>query len=171
MATAPPRPPPRLQQPPPLDFDTTSEDIFVTFNLSAEDSKKFELVKKNVDEYFIKETSVLYESACFQKRHQMPVRTEDGVTLRRNRRMLNRMPQQASVKRATGKREGSYEFPNKSESADFVSTETSPPAASTSTSVPTDSEAVISTSVLSASVTVTRSGRVVKRQVCYGIDE
>ncbi|KAL3261402.1 hypothetical protein MRX96_000012 [Rhipicephalus microplus] len=46
---------------------------------------------------------------------------EDGVTLRRNRRMLNRMPQQ-------GKCEGSYEFPNESESADLVSTERAPVA-------------------------------------------
>nr|XP_037284967.1 uncharacterized protein K02A2.6-like [Rhipicephalus microplus] len=47
-------------------------DIFVTFNLSAEDSKKFELVKKKYDEYFIKETNFVYESACFHKQHQMP---------------------------------------------------------------------------------------------------
>ncbi|XP_075726284.1 uncharacterized protein LOC142767980 isoform X2 [Rhipicephalus microplus] len=45
--------------------------IFVTFNLSAEDSKKFELVKKKFDEYFIKEISIVYESACFHKRHRM----------------------------------------------------------------------------------------------------
>ncbi|XP_070381681.1 uncharacterized protein [Dermacentor albipictus] len=107
MATA---SPPGLQQPPPLDFDTTSEwpawilhfddyryasglnerpeeaqvrtllytmgrqarDIFATFNLSAEYSKKFELVKKKFDGYFIKESNVVYESACFHKRHQMP---------------------------------------------------------------------------------------------------
>ncbi|KAL3242318.1 hypothetical protein MRX96_021245 [Rhipicephalus microplus] len=36
---------------------------------STEDSKKFELVKKKFDEYFIKETN---ESTCFHKRHQMP---------------------------------------------------------------------------------------------------
>ncbi|XP_054924192.1 uncharacterized protein [Dermacentor andersoni] len=107
MATA---SPPGLQQPPPLDFDTTSEwpawilhfddyryasglserpeeaqvrtllytmgrqarDIFASFNLSAEDSKKFELVKKKFDDYFVKESNVVYESACFHKRHQMP---------------------------------------------------------------------------------------------------
>ncbi|KAL3230858.1 hypothetical protein MRX96_048484 [Rhipicephalus microplus] len=86
------------------------------------------------------------------------IQTEDGVTLRRNRQVLNRMPQQ-------GKRGGSYEFPNESEAADLVSTEKAPPTASTSASVPTDSEAVIFTSVPSASVTVTRSGRVVKRPV------
>lgn len=49
-----------------------ARDIFATFNLSVEDSKKFELVKKKFDEYFIKETNVVYESACFHKRHQMP---------------------------------------------------------------------------------------------------
>ncbi|KAL3217483.1 hypothetical protein MRX96_032284 [Rhipicephalus microplus] len=32
----------------------------------------FELVKKKFDEYFIKKTNVVYESACFHKRHQMP---------------------------------------------------------------------------------------------------
>ncbi|XP_070388960.1 uncharacterized protein, partial [Dermacentor albipictus] len=102
--------PPDLQQPPPLDFDITSEwpawilhfddyryasglnerpeeaqvrtllytmgrqarDIFGTFNLSAEHSKKFELVKKKFDDYFIKESNVVYKSACFHKRHQMP---------------------------------------------------------------------------------------------------
>ncbi|XP_070377043.1 uncharacterized protein [Dermacentor albipictus] len=107
MATA---SPPGLQQPPPLDFDNSSEwpawilhfddyryasglnerpeearvrtllytmgrqarDIFAPFNLSAEDSKKFELVKKKFDDYFIKESNVVYESACFHKRHQMP---------------------------------------------------------------------------------------------------
>ncbi|KAL3190547.1 hypothetical protein MRX96_020058 [Rhipicephalus microplus] len=47
-------------------------DIFVTFNLYAEYSKKFELVKKKFDENFIEETNVLYESTCFHKRHQMP---------------------------------------------------------------------------------------------------
>ncbi|KAL3254739.1 hypothetical protein MRX96_017488 [Rhipicephalus microplus] len=77
--------------------------------------------------------------------------------------MLNRMPQQ-------GKREGSNEFPNESESADWVSIERAPPAASTSASVPIDSE-VISTSVPSASVSVTRSGRVVKQPVHNGINE
>ncbi|XP_077548057.1 uncharacterized protein LOC144160752 [Haemaphysalis longicornis] len=49
-----------------------ARDIFATFNLSVEDSKKSELVKKMFDEYFIKETNVVYESACFHKRHQMP---------------------------------------------------------------------------------------------------
>ncbi|XP_077548214.1 uncharacterized protein LOC144161027 [Haemaphysalis longicornis] len=48
-----------------------ARDIFVTFHLSAEDSKKFDLVKKKFNEYFIKETNVVYESACFHKRHQM----------------------------------------------------------------------------------------------------
>nr|XP_037288730.1 uncharacterized protein LOC119181582 [Rhipicephalus microplus] len=110
MATATPSPLPGLQQPPPLDFDTTSEwpawiqhfddyryasglnersneeqvctllytmgqqarDIFVTFNLSPEDSKKFELVKNKFVEYFIKATNVVYERACFYKRYQVP---------------------------------------------------------------------------------------------------
>ncbi|XP_077541019.1 uncharacterized protein LOC144153245 [Haemaphysalis longicornis] len=49
-----------------------ARDIFVTFHLSAKDSKKFELVKKKFDEYFIKETNVAYECAFFHKRNQMP---------------------------------------------------------------------------------------------------
>lgn len=64
------------------------------------------------------------------------IRTEEGVTLRRNRRMLNCLPQQ-------GKREGSYEFPNESEPAELVSAEREPPTASISVSVPSDSDAVI----------------------------
>ncbi|KAL3173173.1 hypothetical protein MRX96_012304 [Rhipicephalus microplus] len=72
MTPAPPPPPPGLQQPQPLDFDTTSEDIFVTFNLFAEGSKKFELAKEKFDEYLMKDTNVVYESTCFHKRHQMP---------------------------------------------------------------------------------------------------
>ncbi|KAL3186106.1 hypothetical protein MRX96_028231 [Rhipicephalus microplus] len=79
MATALPPPPLGLQQPSPLNFDTTSEDIFVTFNLSAEYSKNLELVKKKFDEYFIKETNVVYESACFLKRHQMPGESIDQL--------------------------------------------------------------------------------------------
>ncbi|KAL3207786.1 hypothetical protein MRX96_039517 [Rhipicephalus microplus] len=54
-----------------------ARDIFVTFNLSAEDSKKFSWSKKKFDEYFIKETNVVYESACFHKRHQMPCESTD----------------------------------------------------------------------------------------------
>ncbi|KAL3181815.1 hypothetical protein MRX96_008124 [Rhipicephalus microplus] len=80
MANAPPSPPPGLQQPPPLHSDTTSEDIFATFHLSGEDSKKLELVKKKFDEYFIKKTNVVYESACFHKRHQMPGESIDQFT-------------------------------------------------------------------------------------------
>ncbi|KAL3225370.1 hypothetical protein MRX96_049237 [Rhipicephalus microplus] len=49
-----------------------ARDIFVTFNLSAEDSKKYELVKKKFDEHFIKEMNVVYDGACFHKRNQMP---------------------------------------------------------------------------------------------------
>ncbi|KAL3230857.1 hypothetical protein MRX96_048483, partial [Rhipicephalus microplus] len=36
------------------------------------DSRKFELVEKKFDEYFIKETNAVFASACFHKRHQMP---------------------------------------------------------------------------------------------------
>ncbi|XP_077561635.1 uncharacterized protein LOC144177925 [Haemaphysalis longicornis] len=49
-----------------------ARDIFATFNLAVEDSKKFQLVKKKFDEYFMKETNVVYESTCFHKRHQIP---------------------------------------------------------------------------------------------------
>ncbi|XP_075726540.1 uncharacterized protein LOC142768447 [Rhipicephalus microplus] len=49
-----------------------ARDIFVTFNLSAEDLKKFEQVQKKFDEYFNRETNVVYQSTCFHKRHQMP---------------------------------------------------------------------------------------------------
>ncbi|KAL3190542.1 hypothetical protein MRX96_020053 [Rhipicephalus microplus] len=44
-----------------------ARNLFVTFNLCAE-----ELVKTKFDEYIIKETYVVYESACFHKLHQMP---------------------------------------------------------------------------------------------------
>ncbi|KAL3190546.1 hypothetical protein MRX96_020057 [Rhipicephalus microplus] len=47
-------------------------DILVTFNLSAENSKKLKLVKKKFDKYFIKEANVVFESASFHKQHQMP---------------------------------------------------------------------------------------------------
>lgn len=91
------------------------------------------------------------------------IRTQDGSTLRRNRRMLNHLPEQR-------KAEGSYEFPNESDSSELVFTNRESPATLTD-SLPLASGAMTSTLVPSASVTVTKSGRVVKRPVRYGIDE
>lgn len=82
------------------------------------------------------------------------IRTQEGSTQWCNRRMLNRLPEQR-------KAEGSYESPNESDTARLVSIERESPATLTA-SLTLASWAMISTSVPSATVTVTKSGRVVK---------
>ncbi|XP_037508423.1 uncharacterized protein LOC119384799 [Rhipicephalus sanguineus] len=54
-----------------------ARDIFSTFHLSEDDAKKFDVVKKRFDEYFVKDRNVVHESARFHRRQQMPGGTVD----------------------------------------------------------------------------------------------
>lgn len=54
-----------------------ARDIFSTFHLSEDDAKKFDVVKKRFDEYFVKDRNLVYESARFHRRQQMPGETVD----------------------------------------------------------------------------------------------
>lgn len=47
-----------------------ARNIFRTFELSEEQSKNHELVKKRFDAYFVATRNLVYESACFHRRHQ-----------------------------------------------------------------------------------------------------
>ena len=47
-----------------------AEDILSTFNLSEEDSKKYETVKSKFQSYFVKTHNVIYERARFNQRKQ-----------------------------------------------------------------------------------------------------
>lgn len=78
------------------------------------------------------------------------VRTDEGITLRRNRRMLNRLQKRV-------KPEGSYEFPDSDDPAEPRGDNTAPSLAATQAP--------------SATGYATRAGRLVKRPVRWGIDE
>ncbi|XP_042146534.1 uncharacterized protein LOC121835999 [Ixodes scapularis] len=54
-----------------------AREIFATFDLSAEEAKDFDLVKRKFDEHFVKERNVVYESACFHRRLQKPGESVD----------------------------------------------------------------------------------------------
>lgn len=41
-----------------------SREISATFNLSADDAKSFESIKKKFDDHFVMERNVVYESVC-----------------------------------------------------------------------------------------------------------
>ncbi|XP_072145455.1 uncharacterized protein [Dermacentor andersoni] len=47
-----------------------ARNVFKTFELSEEQSKDYEVVKKRFDAYFIAMRNLVYESACFHRRHQ-----------------------------------------------------------------------------------------------------
>lgn len=47
-----------------------AREIFATFHLSADDARNFDSVKKKFDGHFVKERSVVCESACFHRRQQ-----------------------------------------------------------------------------------------------------
>ncbi|XP_072140815.1 uncharacterized protein [Dermacentor andersoni] len=48
-----------------------ARNVFKTFELSEEQSKDYEVVKKRFDAYFIATRNLVYESACFHRRHQV----------------------------------------------------------------------------------------------------
>ncbi|XP_075556582.1 uncharacterized protein LOC142588639 [Dermacentor variabilis] len=106
---------PGLQQPPPLDFDKTSEwpawidhfddyrfatalnersgeaqvrtllytmgrqarEVFATFELTDDEAKSYDVVKQRFDSHFVKERTIVYESACFHRRQQRPEESVD----------------------------------------------------------------------------------------------
>ncbi|KAL3237319.1 hypothetical protein MRX96_022045 [Rhipicephalus microplus] len=47
-----------------------ARNIYRTFELSEEQSKNYESVKKRFDAYFVPTRNLVYESACFHRRHQ-----------------------------------------------------------------------------------------------------
>ncbi|KAL3184129.1 hypothetical protein MRX96_000174 [Rhipicephalus microplus] len=47
-----------------------ARNIFRTFELSEEQSKDYEVVKKRFDAYFVATCNSVYERACFYRRHQ-----------------------------------------------------------------------------------------------------
>ena len=47
-----------------------SDDILPTFDLSAEDSTKYDKVKDKFDKHFVKRRNVIYEREKFNKRKQ-----------------------------------------------------------------------------------------------------
>ncbi|XP_072144492.1 uncharacterized protein [Dermacentor andersoni] len=48
-----------------------ARNVFKTFELSEEHSKDYEVVKKRFDAYFIPTRNLVYERACFHRRHQV----------------------------------------------------------------------------------------------------
>ncbi|KAK8771421.1 hypothetical protein V5799_025335 [Amblyomma americanum] len=54
-----------------------ARNIFKTFNLSEEDSKKYDVVKTQFDTHFVATRNLVYESACFHRRHQEPGESVD----------------------------------------------------------------------------------------------
>ncbi|KAL1449379.1 hypothetical protein MTO96_028121 [Rhipicephalus appendiculatus] len=89
------------------------------------------------------------------------VRTDDGVVLRRTRRMLNRLPKERAHMET-------YEFPENSEQTSVAQLAHSPDG-----STATDSAVPPTRAVANSEPTpiVTRFGRVVKKPIRLGIDE
>ncbi|KAK8772868.1 hypothetical protein V5799_012599 [Amblyomma americanum] len=54
-----------------------ARNIFKTFNLSEEDSKKYDVVKTQFHTHFVATRNLVYESACFHRRHQEPGESVD----------------------------------------------------------------------------------------------
>ncbi|KAK8766406.1 hypothetical protein V5799_006813 [Amblyomma americanum] len=54
-----------------------ARNIFKTFNLSEQDSKKYDVVKTQFDTHFVATRNLVYESACFHRRHQEPGESVD----------------------------------------------------------------------------------------------
>ncbi|KAL3176787.1 hypothetical protein MRX96_039628 [Rhipicephalus microplus] len=58
-----------------------ARNIFQTFELSEEQSKDYKMVEKRFDAYFLATRNLVYESACFPRRHQAAVKSlEQYVT-------------------------------------------------------------------------------------------
>ena len=55
-----------------------ADDILRSFRLSAEDAKKYEMVKGKFDEHFIKRQNVIYEHTKFNQRRQEPGESVDS---------------------------------------------------------------------------------------------
>ena len=55
-----------------------ADDIFYSFHLSEEDSKKYGTVKTNFERYFIKKRNVIYERSMFNRRVQKPDESVDS---------------------------------------------------------------------------------------------
>ncbi|KAL3206585.1 hypothetical protein MRX96_010648 [Rhipicephalus microplus] len=51
--------------------------IFSMFNLLQNDAKNSDVVKKKIDEYFVKDQNLVHECARFHKKQQMPGETVD----------------------------------------------------------------------------------------------
>ena len=58
-----------------------ADDIFYSFHLSEEDSKKYGTVKTNFERYFIKKRNVIYERSMFNRRVQKPDESVDSFII------------------------------------------------------------------------------------------
>ncbi|XP_070396524.1 uncharacterized protein [Dermacentor albipictus] len=58
-----------------------ARNVFNTFELSEEQSKDYEVVKKRFDAYFIATRNLVYESVCFHHRHQVSGESMDQYVM------------------------------------------------------------------------------------------
>ena len=59
-----------------------AEDIFASFNFSKADAKKFDVVIKSFNQFFIVKKNVIFERAQFNRRKQAPSETaNDFITV------------------------------------------------------------------------------------------